>query len=76
MERNSSSSLRISSSALSSSVAKSVEARGCWAVPWTDGFADSAASARARTSATLLPARSTSVRGSSWSSSASSRCSG
>ena len=24
--------------------AKAVEARGCWAVPWTDGFAESAAS--------------------------------
>src|SRR5512132_1688761 len=61
-----------SSAALSSTREKAADTFGCCCIPWTDGFARSAASACARSSA----ASGTSCCGSSWSSSANSRCSG
>jgi len=60
------------SAAFSRVLDKAAETFGCCCIPWTDGFARSAASACARNSA----ASGTSCCGSSWSSSASSRCSG
>ena len=72
----SSSSLRISSSALSSRLAKSVETRLLGRRALDGRLRESAASARARTSATDPAGALDERAGSSWSSSASSTCSG
>src|SRR5436305_9063331 len=63
---------RASSAAFSSTRENAADTFGCCCMPWTDGLPRSAASACARNSA----ASGTSCCGSSWSSSASSRCSG
>src|SRR5438477_827870 len=63
---------RASSAALSSTREKAADTFGCCCMPCTDGLPRSVASACARSAA----ASGTSCCGSSWSSSASSRCSG
>ena len=73
VETNSSSSLRISSSARSRTRENAVDAPGCCAAPCSEGRRARSASAPARTSAACSPS---SVCGSSWSRSASSKCVG
>src|SRR5436190_5714574 len=63
---------RASSAAWSSTRENAADTFGCCCMPWTDGLPRSAASACARSSA----ASGTSCCGSSWSSRASTRCSG